>query len=111
MKKIVATTAVAFTVILASTAASAQVDNAPTAGSDGSSTAANALATRFSGQGAWVVVSAMGGQDAIAATERGGVVLAIMGLSAAAILARSKFRAEEEAQRARQMIRRASDWF
>jgi hypothetical protein len=109
MKKIVATAAaVALTTLLASTAAFAQVDTSPT---DRSSVSADALASRLSGQGAWVVVSAMGGQDAIEATERGGVVLAIMGLSAAAILVRSKFRAEEEAQRARQMIRRAADWY
>src|ERR1700731_114529 len=104
MKIIFATAAIAaLTGILAATTSIARVDNSPGAVAALSSYAAadgsgqsqtDQIATHLGGQGAWVVVDALGGKDAVAAAEHAGVVLTIIGLGGVAVLARIRLRAE-----------------
>ena len=110
MKIIVATAAVAAaTAILASAPSLARVDNIPAAGATASNQTADGaeqshldrVATQFRGQGAWVVVNTLGGKDAVAAAERAGVVLTIMGLGGVAVLVRIRLRAETLARNAK----------
>src|SRR5579859_6125578 len=113
MKIIVATAAIAAaTAILASAPSLAHVDSPAGAGATvsnqtdngGQQSPVNNIAAHFSGQGAWVVVDTLGGKDAIAAAQRAGVVLTIMGLGGAAVLLRMRLQAEALARSANRQL-------
>jgi hypothetical protein len=112
MKIIVATAAIAAaTAILASAPSLAHVDSSPGGGPTASRAADGAeqsqidhIATHFSGQGAWVVANTLGGKDAVAAAERAGVVLTIMGLGGVAVLLRMRLQAEALARSANRQL-------
>jgi hypothetical protein len=124
MKKIVAKAVVAaVAAILVSTTCFAQDDSSavlqplasntalqPLASNDAASASepqpVERIATRFEGQGAWVATGSVGGKDAVEAAQRATVILAILGMAAIAIVARMRLRAEEEALRAKETIRR-----